>query len=442
MKNIILSIILLLPIVAFSQKKDKKVASKSSDTKELKAAGFSTIYKHSDKNIISASIYFRGGNFRQNASNAGIENLTLQAILNDGTKTMSKDDLSKKAESLGARFSATAQPDYSSITMTCPVSSWNEAWILFQDIIMQPAFNKDNFSITKEQILAGIENGSSDPDTKLSNMSQELVYKNTPYQYNPEGTKAILESIDDQAAKNYYSFMKNQSRMYGVVVGKVEEADIIQKYSVFASIPTTREAAPAPFSKISIDKMTIDKEQRDLATNYMAGIINAPDFNTKEATAMRVAFSILSDRYFSEIRTKRNLSYAPAAYFPRSNYKNPTAQIYVTTTDPNQCAQVMIDELKKIKTEGFTEKELINKKETFLTSYFMRLETNSALDNMIGSYNSMTSWTEAAKYMTEVQSLTKADLDAVFKKYVTAIHWIYLGDTSKVDESIFLQPLN
>lgn len=442
MKNIILSIVLLLPLIAHAQKNDKKIAPSKNDTKELKAAGFSTIYKHSDKNIISASIYFRGGNFRQNASNTGIENLALQSILNDGTKTMSKDDFSKKAELLGAKFIASAQSDYSSITMTCPVSAWNEAWVLFQDKIMNPAFDTENFEITKSQILAGIENGSSDPDTKLSNMTAEYVYKGTPYQYNTEGTKAIIESLDAQATKNYYSLMKNQSKMYGVVVGKVTEADVMQKYAIFAGIPTTREAAPAPFSKISIDKMTISKEQRELATNYMTGIINAPDFNSKEATAMRVAFSILGDRYFSEIRTKRNLSYAPAAYFPRSNYKNPTAMIYVTTTDPNQCAQVMIDELKKIKTEGFTEKELINKKETFLTSYFMRLETNSALDNMIGSYNTMTSWTEAAKYMTEVQSLTKADLDAVFKKYVTAIHWIYLGDTSKVDEAIFLQPLH
>jgi predicted Zn-dependent peptidase len=187
--------------------------------------------------------------------------------------------------------------------------------------------------------------------------------------------------------------------------------------------------------------MSIDIEERELATNYMMGVVNAPEFNNPEATAMRMAFTILSDRLFNEIRTQRNLSYAPAASFQRNHYNNPTAMIYVTSTDPTQCAQVMIDELNKLRNEGFTEKELKDQKETFLTSYFMNLETNNSQNNMLGSYNVMSHWSNSMKYMQDVKKLSVADLNAVFKKYVTNVHWVYLGDKSKVDEKVFLQPL-
>jgi predicted Zn-dependent peptidase len=71
----------------------------------------------------------------------------------------------------------------------------------------------------------------------------------------------------------------------------------------------------------------------------------------------------------------------------------------------------------------------------------MRLETNSALDNMIGSYQCMTSWNDATTYIDQVQKVNIDELNAVFKKYVKAIHWIYLGDVSKVDDQIFLQKI-
>ena len=43
--------------------------------------------------------------------------------------------------------------------------------------------------------------------------------------------------------------------------------------------------------------------------------------------------------------------------------------MYVSTTDPKASVGVMIDEIKKINTTGFTEQELKNKKEEYLTGF-------------------------------------------------------------------------
>ena len=49
-------------------------------------------------------------------------------------------------------------------------------------------------------------------------------------------------------------------------------------------------------------------EDRDIATNYIIGQMDAPKMDSKEGVAMRIAMSVLRDRLFIEIRTKRGLS--------------------------------------------------------------------------------------------------------------------------------------
>lgn len=419
---------------------EKKIEGIENKIKEFDAAGVKTILKPSTKNIISVAVYFKGGLSNQTSDNIGIENLALQWLTADGTATINKDDFTTTADKIGTRISVNSTTDFSSINMTCLQENWEQSWKMLCELILQPAQSETTFEITKQQVMAGIENGESDPDSRIGEMVNNLVYAGTPYANSPEGTKASVEKLTSDQVRTYYISLKNKANMFAVIVGNITEIEAKNKISQLGALPTSKLLQPK-FKKIKIEKMGLDIEERELATNYMMGIINAPEFNNPDATALRMAFTILGDRLFNEIRTKRNLSYAPAAGFSRSRFNNPTAFIYVSSTDPTQCAQVMLEVLNKLRTVGFTEKELLDNKETFLTSYFMNLETNNSQNNLLGSYNVMSHWSNSTKYMQDVKALKLADINAAFRKYVTNVHWVYLGDKSKVDAAVFLKPL-
>ena len=93
--------------------------------------------------------------------------------------------------------------------------------------------------------------------------------------------------------------------------------------------------------------------------------MSAPYANSKDGVAMQIAMSILGDRYFTELRTKRSLSYAPAAFYAMAAVNNPYSVIYISTTKPEESMQVMVDEINKIKKEGFLEDELRDVKVSF-----------------------------------------------------------------------------
>jgi zinc protease len=187
-------------------------------------------------------------------------------------------------------------------------------------------------------------------------------------------------------------------------------------------------------------KPVVNIENREIATNYIRGTMNAPAVNEKDGVPMMLAMAIMRDRFFLELRTKRSLSYAPSASYATAAVKNPYVVFYISTTDPKQSLQVMIDEINKVKNQGFTDKELKNMKETYLTNHFLKLETNDSQTAALGASEIAGDWRKSENFMTDVDKATINDLNAAFKKYSNAINWTYLGKESAVSKDDFKQP--
>ncbi len=154
---------------------------------------------------------------------------------------------------------------------------------------------------------------------------------------------------------------------------------------------------------------------------------------------MRIAMNILNDRFFVELRTKRSLSYAPQAGYNANRISNPYNSIYISTLDPKQSIDVMVEEINKIKKEGFTEKELVDKKQTFLTRYFMGQETSAAQSQTLGMNEMGGTWKNVETFTDDVNKATLKEVNTVLTKYTGAIRWTYLGKKDAVNEEDFKQ---
>jgi predicted Zn-dependent peptidase len=406
--------------------------------KEFTAGGIKVIFKSSTKEIISARLFIRGGTANYSKEDEGLEALALNVATEGGTKSMSMTEYATALESIGASVSSNAAYDYSTIDLSCIKTYWDNSWKLYADAILNPRFDKESFQIIKGKVQAGARENEGNPDAYLDRKSMENAFAGKNYAKSPNGTFTSIEKLTLDQATSHYQKVVGKPNVFLVVVGNITEADLTQKVtSTFSKLGNTK---PSSIEQRPVVAQGVNIENREIATNYVKGMMSVPSLKDKDGVPIRVAMAIMGDRFFVELRTKRSLTYAPAAYYNGGLINSPQAVFYASSIDPKQTLQVMIDEINNVKNQGFKEKELKDKKEEFLTNHYSRLETNGAQSQWLGVAEITGSWKYTESFMTNVDKLTVKDLNDAFNKYSSSINWTYLGKESAVSKDDFKQP--
>jgi len=407
-------------------------------TKEINYEGLKIIFKKTPKEVVTASFFVRGGTANIKQRQQGIEALALRLAITGGTKTMDKDAFATLADNLGTSFSSLAQKDYSRITMTCLSDNFDKSWAMFTDAILAPAMDENEFKVTKDQMIADAKIEESDPDSYLRKMATEQLFGGTDYAKSPNGTPATLDSISLADVKNYYATLLGKKKCYLVVVGNIDETNLLNNIkNSLAKLPVGTDPKIPSFKSVTAPTTSI--KDRAIATNYILGTLNAPKYFTADGPLFEFAMSILYDRFFVELRTKRSLSYAPAAFYNNRNIQQPTANLYISTIDPKQSLVVMTDIINDIKKNGFTDKEVKDKKKEYLTNYYMTNEASASQAGELGFCEASGNWRMFDEINNKIDLVKTADLNKTFSKYMKTIDWTYLGKEDKVAKEDFKQ---
>jgi predicted Zn-dependent peptidase len=322
--------------------------------------------------------------------------------------------------------------------MLCLKESWDKSWNLFADAVMNPAFDLTEFANKKEQFVSSAKQNEADPDGKLEDIMFTTAFKGTNYEKNPKGTSESLANLTLEDVKSFYSSNVSKQRAFLVVAGNVDESDIIEK--VKASLSNLPEGTPPPKTDaVKIEQPAQDIVERKISTNYLSGIMSGIPWDSPDAVAMMVAMNIMHKRYFVELRSKRGLSYAPAAFMYGIAITNPFTEFYITTDHPKEAIQTMVDIINDVRKNGFTEDELKGSKDTYITTYFMRLETASNQSLNIGRWELRGNMAAFNEFEKLVNSVSLPDINRVFTGNTGTIKWNYLGDPAKISPEDFKQ---
>ncbi len=98
-----------------------------------------------------------------------------------------------------------------------------------------------------------------------------------------------------------------------------------------------------------------------------------------------------------------------------------------------------MNELDDIKKNGFTEDELKNKKQYFLTTYLMGLETSASQSLALGRWAVRGNAMMYDDFTNKVNAVTLKDLNRVVDQNTNAIVWTYLGHKTDIQPNDFKQ---
>ena len=169
------------------------------------------------------------------------------------------------------------------------------------------------------------------------------------------------------------------------------------------------------------------------------GQFAAPSLADEKHPATLMAMSILRDRFFEEVRTKRNLSYAPAAGL--GNHASNSGWIYVTAVDPRTTLEVMRTEMHKLGHQDLAAADLANKVQVYLTRYHLQNETNQAQASFIGRYELLGGgWQRSSGFVERLETLQPSDVQNAARAILNNIQYTYVGNPELVSAEDFVDP--
>ena len=413
-------------------------APDTATTTKFEVAGIPVILRRNTANeVVVANVYLLGGARQLTAANAGIEAMLLAAS-ERGTRRFPGSEVRQRTAQLGSEINIAAADDWSAIGLRAIRSTFDSTWALLADRLIAPTLDPAEVAMIREQFVSGARQRGTEPDDAATQLADSLLNIGTPYAIPSTGTVESLSRITAAQLRQYQATQMVTSRMLVVVVGNVDRAQVERLVrTTLGTLPrgSYRWTRPADLPVLGASAAF---DARPLPTNYLLGYVPGPAATSADYAALRVATAVLSGRLFTEVRSRRNLSYAVESPFREE--ANAIAGLYVTTVDPNAVLRIMRAELTTLQTEQVEADGLKRLEQQFITEYYLKNETNDDQANVLaraelyqGDYR------KADQFMADVLRVTPEDVTRVAKKYMTGFRFAYVGDPSKVDSALLRQ---
>jgi zinc protease len=403
---------------------------------ESRVAGVPVIFEPAAGNeVVAVRLYLKGGSTRLTPGTAGIERL-IGALGSHGTARFTKDQFAARVARTGALVGSEVTRDYSVFTLRAVREYWGESWDLFVQAALHPTFPDTELTLVRGQVVNDLRQREDDPDALLGELGDSVFYAGNPYAVDPEGTVAAVTALRRDDLVRWHRQRMTKANLVLVVVGNVARADLEAKVAAaFGGLPAGGGSGPS-VAPLAARGAALALVPRPLPTTYIMGLFSAPNAADADYAAMRVAIDILTKRLFDEVRTKRNLSYAPAAWM--NNVGLNAGALYVTAVAPDTTLKVMRHEVERLKTEPIAPQRLAQTVNGFLTNYFLQQEANMGQAATLGRYELVGhGWRRADSFIARVRAVTPADVQRVARTYLHDFRFAVVGDSAKVDRALF-----
>lgn len=404
-----------------------------SETQAFDVDGIKVILKPTIKQIISVRIYYRGGVANYPAVQAGIESFALQATTECGTAKYNANDYRDLADKYGIELGSEAETDYGDIQMGCVAKYFKEGWELFAEAVKNPVFDVSEVQLLRNKMLANIRQVQSDPDKHSDQLIVKNAFEGTPYATDPDGDESVVQALTAADLKNYYTSILNKNQIFIVVAGKISKEELTEKIKAsFGDLPS-RPYRAVTYSEPAWGDNKVLVEKRELSTNYINAIMNAPPVNSTDFVPFRLGIAAFGGALFGELRTRLNLSYNPGTSIVMQQM--PYALMFVSTTSPKEAVEAMTKQLNRVRDYGLTKGGLGHLKSSFITNNYIKQQSSSAITGTLGVAEVLGGWQLADSLPALVGQVTVDQINMVMNKYIVGLRWSYLGDGKLADDA-------
>ena len=353
---------------------------------------------------------------------AGVSGI-MGAMLNEGTKTMTKEIYDQKIDLMGASVRLSSNGgDVSALTRY-----FEPSFKLFADALKNPALNESSFEKLKTQTLTGLKAEEKSAASIASRMTRALNFgKNTAL--GEFETRESIESLTLLDIKNAYKNFITPSRAYLIFSGDITLADakkIANNYLAdwkgkTLTFPTIPPANNLSQTEVDVIDLPSAVQAQLFVTNLITNPMTNPDY-----FALTLTNQILGGgsegKLFLNLREKHGFTYGSYSSIGSGRFQSlVSSSAQVRTEKVDSAVAEIMGELKNMQNGNFTKEDLDLVKAKYNGSFALNMEN----PEIAASYalNIMTNNLPKDFYKTflqKINAVTLADIKRVSQKYLS-----------------------
>jgi len=375
--------------------------------------------------IVDIRIIFNAGAARDE-DNPGLAILT-NGLLAEGAGGLSADQLAEQFESIGARFSNSAQRDMAILSLRTLAEKkvFDSAVNTLSTILTQPDFPQAAFERERGRLLTTLKRNKQSPGKQADEAFFNAVYAKHPYRNQPSGTEAGINELNTAKLKAFYDKYYVGRNATLAIVGDLSQADA-QKLAQ-TLMGKLSEGEPAD----NLPPVEVLAEDKEIRVNHPSAqthiLVGQPGMKRGDPDyfALYVGNHILGGgglvaRLSNEIREKRGLAYSSYSYFvPMQEYGPYTIGLQTKNESADEALVVLRETIDRFVKDGPTAEELEAAKKNITGGFPLRISSNKKIIDyigMIGFYQLPMDYLDT--FNEQVQAITMEDIKKAFQKRV------------------------
>lgn len=373
--------------------------------------------------LISIRQVSHGGLRWEDKKNNGISNLTT-SLLEKGTKTKDALTIAEICESIAGHIDASAGRNSWSLSSSFLSEKLEKGIDLFCDVLINPAFEEEEFKKEKKLVLEAIKNIEDSPGRVAFLKFQELLYKKHPYGMPILGTKKSVSSLSQSQIANFYQKQLSSHNSIICAVGDFHSDTLVEMLSEqLMNLPKSRfnkKKLPHEKHPRSIRQTKVRKDK--MQAHIVLGFKGITAYNNDRYT-FEVLNNILAGqggRLFINLRDKQSLAYSVTSVLTEGI--EPGFFATYIGTEPKKIDQAIkgiLGELERIREKKVPLSELKRSRNYIVGNYDLDLQKNSTVASTI-AYNELYGHgiREFKDYPKKILSVTSEDVLEVARKYL------------------------